>query len=61
MTGPWFCIPFGIAAAAYGMTLLGSTPHWWDVTTAVIVFAAGAVSVLRGVRNLRARRRGSGD
>lgn len=61
MTGPWFFIPFGVALAAFGVVQLGSTPRWWEVATALILSAAGAVSVLRGILDLRSRRRGSRD
>ncbi|MEV7874747.1 hypothetical protein [Microbacterium sp. NPDC089188] len=61
MSGPWFSIPFGVALAAYSLVQLGSTPHWWNIATTAILLSAAVTSVLRGVLDLRARRRAPRD
>jgi len=61
MTGPWFSIPFGVALAAYGIAQLGSTPQWWNIATTAIFVVAAAAFVLRGIIDLRARRRSQRD
>ncbi len=61
MTGPWFSIPFGVALAAYSLVQLGSDPQWWNIATTTILLFAAAASILRGVLDLRARRRTSRD
>ncbi|MDQ1123067.1 hypothetical protein [Microbacterium trichothecenolyticum] len=61
MIGPWFSIPFGVALAAYSLLQLGSTPQWWNIAITTILLLAAVASVLRGVLDLRARRRATRD
>lgn len=58
MTGPWFSFPFGVALAAYALIQLGPNPEWWNIATTAILCAAAIVFVSRGVRDVRAARRG---